>query len=74
MESINVTPTWGAVGNLFFRLVRAGEVDALEKIMPEVAKVFAIAEAFRAILGSLDCAQALRAQEVIAREMKKQGF
>lgn len=74
MESIDVTPTWGEVGNLFFRLVRAGKGDALEEIMPEVAKAFAIAEAFRAILDSLNGAQALRARDVMLREMEKQGF
>lgn len=74
MESIDVTPTWGEVGNLFYRLALSGEGYSLWWLRRDMAKAFAMAEALRAVLGSLDGAQALHAWDVVVREMKKQGF
>lgn len=73
MRTIDVTPTWGEWGNLFYQFALLGEEAVLEKMHPDMAKAFAFAEAFKAINASLSHEQNLEAQAVIEAELKKQG-
>ncbi len=74
MRTIDFTPTWGEWGNLFYRFALCGEQDVLKKMHPDMAKAFALTEAFKAVLTSLSPEQILKAEAVIEVEMQKQGL
>lgn len=71
---INLTPSWGEVGNIFYRLAATGEARAVEKMKKEMARAFAACEAYSQLLPTLTPEQAANAKAVFAREMTKQGF
>jgi len=72
METIDMTPTWGEIGNIFWRLAVTGEARALEKVKEDFAKVFAVVQAFKAL--DLTHDQTVTCKAVMAVEMAKQGF
>lgn len=74
MNYIDVAPSWGEWGNIFYRFALSGERAAVESLHPDMAKAFAAAEAFRAIQDSLNAEQRLRVRGVVETEMRKQGF
>ncbi|WP_407238134.1 hypothetical protein [Escherichia coli] len=39
--TIDMTPTWGEVGNIIRRLIRSGELSAVEHMETEMARAFA---------------------------------
>jgi len=73
MRQIDLTPSWGEWGNLFYQFVLSGERAALEKLHSDMAKAFAIAEAFKEIQDSLSREQFLKAKAVMEAELRKQG-
>ena len=73
MRAIDMTPTWGEWGNLFYQFALLGEEAVLKNMHPDMAKAFAFAEAFKAINASLSHEQILKAEAVIEAELQKQG-
>lgn len=73
-ETIDVTPTWGEVGNVYRRLVESAETKAAKAMGPEIAKALAAAQALTAIQHTLTADQAERVRHVMAAELAKQGF
>jgi hypothetical protein len=73
-ETIDLTPTWGEWGNIFYRLVSTNERYSVENLRHDLAKAMAAAQAFAAIQASLTAEQATQANNVLRAEMKKQGF
>ncbi len=74
MDTIDVTPTWGEVGLLHHRLVMSKELKALQMMHPEVAKAFALAQAYTAIAKRLPDELRTEAKQIVAVELKKQGI
>ncbi|CZZ74818.1 hypothetical protein [Enterobacter hormaechei] len=73
-SSIDITPTWGEVGNIIRRLIRAGELSAFEHMEVEMARAFAACQALQAIQKDLPDDLREIACAVTAAEMAKQGF
>jgi hypothetical protein len=73
-ETIDLTPTWGELGNTLWRFVVSGETDALKTQHHDYARAFAAAQAFQEIQYTLDDEQMERATAVFHAEMEKQGF
>ncbi len=73
MRTIDMRPTWGEWGNIFYRIAWGGPGDALEKLHPDMAKAFAFAEALGVIWDTLSEEQALKAEAVMEAELQKQG-
>lgn len=71
---IDVTPSWGEVGNLFCSLAFGGEIKAAEAMKSEAAKAFALAEALTKVHNSLSDEQKTLIAQVVAVELKKQGY
>lgn len=74
MDCIDITPSWGEWGNVFYCFALSGERAAVESLHPDMAKAFSAAEAFRAIQDSLNAEQLSHAKSVMNAEMRKQGF
>ena len=71
---IDLTPTWGQWGTILFRFAVSGKRSALETLRPDMAKAFALAEAFKTIQVGLNSDQLAKANTVIDAEMPKQGI
>lgn len=56
-KTIDLTPTWSAIGELFIRLAESNEQAALRNMAPEIRKAFAIATAAVAASAHWDEAQ-----------------
>lgn len=72
--SIDLTPTWGEIGNLYRRLAETGEVAAITRMASEFAKAMAAAQALTDLLPSLTDDQTARMKQTIVAELTKQGF
>jgi hypothetical protein len=68
METIDCTPTWGAIGLLMMRLALSNETQALRSGASEFAKAFAMAEGLSSIWGELTDEQRARVEATIQRE------
>lgn len=71
---IDVTPTWGEIGLLFYRLATSKEVKAIKAGRSEFARAFALAQAVVALKPTLTDAQQALLAKVITEELTKQGF
>ena len=71
--TIDLTPTWGEVGNILRRLIQGGETKAIEKMDVDLARAFAAAQALQAIQKDLPDDLREKACAVINAEMTKQG-
>lgn len=74
MEYIDLTPSWGEWGNIFYRFALSGERNAVKTLHPDMARAFAFAEAFKFLQPSLTKEQLLQATATIEDEMQKQGL
>lgn len=74
MDYIDITPSWGEWGNMFYCFALSGERAAVESLHPDMAKALSAAEAFRTIQDCLNAEQLSRAKDVMDAEMRKQGF
>lgn len=74
ITTIDLTPTWGEIGNLYARLAVSNEQKAMEAMRSEVARAFAAAEALQQIQKLLPADLRETAFKVIEVEMTKQGF
>ena len=43
-QTINIAPTWGAIGDYFFRIAESNEQAAMKPMREEVARAFSFAE------------------------------
>jgi hypothetical protein len=73
-ETIDLTPTWGQWGKIFFLFACCGERTRIEGMKPDFAKAMSAAQAFHAVQGSLTPEQTEKAQRTFHAEMAKQGF
>ena len=74
MRTIDLTPTWGEVGNIVWRFAVSNEQAALGHMHSEFARAFAMAEVFTKLYDSLTDAQKDQASKVLVDELTKQGF
>lgn len=74
MRTIDLTPTWGEVGNIIWRFATSNEQAALEYMHNEFAQSFAMAEVFAKIYTSLTEEQKDQASKILCEELTKQGF
>lgn len=74
MRTIDLTPTWGEVGNIVWRIAVSNEQAALGRMHSELARAFAMAEVFAKLYDSLTDAQKDQASKIICEELIKQGF
>ncbi|AEV26951.1 hypothetical protein Dsui_2600 [Azospira oryzae PS] len=51
--TINLTPTWGDIGLLAYRLAVSNEEKALAHLRPDFARAFAMAEALKQLMPTL---------------------
>lgn len=72
--TIDLTPTWGEIGNIVRRLIQGGETPALEKMGVDLARAFAATQALQAIQNELPDDLREKACAVIEAEMTKQGY
>lgn len=72
--TIDLTPTWGEIGNVYARLVASNEQKALEGMRSEAARAFAAAEALQQIQAQLPDELREIACRVMAVELAKQGI
>jgi len=73
-ETIDLTPTWGEWGNVFYPHVSFTERLYQKNLRLDLARALAAAQAFSAVQASLDKKQAVIANTVLRAEMEKQGF
>lgn len=71
--TIDLTPTWGEVGNIIRRLIQGGQVAAIEQMDADIARAFAAAQALQAIQEELPDNLREIACSVVDAEMTKQG-
>ena len=74
MQTIDLTPTWGEVGNIIWRFATSNEQAALKHSHNEFARAFALAEAFSRIYATLTEDQKDQASKIVCEELAKQGF
>lgn len=74
METIDLTLTWGEIGLFIKRLITSREEDALKHTLPDMARAFAMAEALKSVLDTLDDRQHDIVTRVWAEELTKQGY
>lgn len=74
LMTIDVTPTWGEVGNIYARLAETGERNAARAMHADLAKAFAFAEAFKVILPQLPAELREAAKDIVRIELRKQGI
>lgn len=74
VTAIDLTPTWGEIGNITWRLASSNEQTALEKLRPEFARAFASAQALLTIAGTLTEDQRSLVAKTMAEELAKQGY
>jgi hypothetical protein len=72
MKIIDITPTWGEWGNVFYRFAVSGERKAVETLHEDFARVTAMAEALKVVLPALTVGQAEKVNAVMRAEMAKQ--
>lgn len=73
-KTIDMTPTWGEVGLLFYRLAVSKEVKALQAAKSEFARAFAAAQALQDIRKTLTNEQAAIVSKTITTELAKFGY
>ena len=73
MTTIDMTPTWGEIGLLTWRLIVSQEIPALRAYRSEIARAFAMAEALNQLSAQLTEAQLEGRDRIISAEMRKQG-
>lgn len=71
--TIDMTPTWGEVGNLYIRFAESGERNAVRELRDQAARAFAFAEAFKAIHAALPAELRETAEKTVSVELRKQG-
>ena len=69
--AINMAPTWGEVGLLFWRLGRSGEIAAVEQMRSEIARAFAGMEVLSRLMSTLTPEQRAVFDEVWQAEQAK---
>ena len=69
IETIDVTPTWGEIGNL---LKQTSGLN--ENMLGEIQRALCMAQAYTEIKGDLSVELAEKASAVIEREALKQGL
>lgn len=74
LETVDISPTWGDVGNVFMRFAMSKEVKALHEMRGEVAKAFASAEALTALQGTLTSEQRSIFETTYRASAMRQGF
>jgi hypothetical protein len=74
MKTIDLTPTWGEWGNVFWRFAISGEREALKPLRHDMAKALAAAQAFKEIQHSLPDDLYAQVSATFHAEMAKQGF
>jgi hypothetical protein len=72
--TIDLTPTWGEIGNIYTRLAASNEQAALSQMHSEAARAFAAAEALQQIQAQLPDELREIACSVMAVELAKQGI
>lgn len=72
--TINLTPTWGDIGLLAYRLAVSNEEKALAHLRPDFARAFAMAEALTKLMPTLSDDQQGIASRVLVAELTKQGY
>lgn len=73
-RKIDITPTWGEIGNIARRFALSNEVNAFKHLEPDIAKAFAMAEAMNQIMKSLSDEQIETVSRILVAELAKQGF
>ncbi|WP_051953900.1 hypothetical protein [Xenophilus azovorans] len=73
MRTTDMTPTWGEIGLLTWRLIVSQEIRALQAYRSEIARAFAMAEALNRLSAQLSEAQREERDRIIGAEMRKQG-
>jgi hypothetical protein len=73
-KMLDITPTWGEIGNLFMRLALSNEARAIEAMKPEIARAMASAQALVAIEKTLTDEQNSIVAKTLAAELTKQGY
>ena len=74
MQKIDVTPTWGEWGNVFFTIATAGNPETIRPLRRDLAYALAAAEALKAIVRTLNDEQRNIMDATVRVEMQKQGF
>ena len=74
MRTIDLTPTWGEVGNIIWRFATSNEQAALKHSHSEFARAFSMAEVFSRVYATLTEEQKDLATKVLCEELTKQGF
>lgn len=72
--TIDLTPTWGEIGNIYTGLAASNEQAALGAMHSEAARAFAAAEALQQIQAQLPDDLREIACRVMAVELAKQGI
>lgn len=73
-KTIDITPTWGEVGLMLYRIAEGGHTKSVRAARPEFARAFAMAEVFSALNSTLTEEQKALASKVLVEELAKQGF
>lgn len=73
-RTIDLTPTWGEWGNIFWRFAECAETKALKHLRMDFARAMAGCQAFQVIQGSLGEEQRAIADAAFSAELLKQGI
>lgn len=68
---IDLTPTWGDVGEMYIRFAESNEQKAIRAMAPEIRKAFAIAQAGTVIAPLLNDEQKAAFNKVMEEELAK---
>lgn len=74
LEEIDLTPTWGEVGNVIRSSIKMENWEGLKKADKEIARAFAMAAALTEVIHGLPDPIDKIVRETYAAELKKQGY
>ncbi|WP_034637680.1 hypothetical protein, partial [Desulfovibrio cuneatus] len=72
--TIDLTPTWGEWGNVFFVLAASGDEKTIHPLRRDLAYALSAAEALKSISNTLTIDQRNQMDATLRVEMQKQGF
>lgn len=72
--TVDLTPTWGEIGNVYARMAESGERAVVRELRGELARAFAFAEAFKTVHAALPVELRQLADKAVNDELRKQGF
>lgn len=68
-QTIDITPTWSAIGEMYISFAQSNEQAAIRPMAPEIRKAFALATAATALYETLNESQRTEFNKIVKAQM-----